>query len=128
MRWRPPRSTRTDTLFPYPALFRSQRRHPALAEVLRTPHHHRGFVAGRARRGDGHDLVHVRPLPTAQAAALPVALVVAGLSLALLPGQGLRAQFDAVCFQAVEPPPLVLTRPVPAPPAAHQFDTASGRE
>src|SRR3546814_5456537 len=135
---RPPRSTRTDTLFPYTTLFRSpaqfapaggvapalvrlfdvlrlavlgdqridhrlQRRHPALAEVLRTPHHHRGFVAGRARRGDGHDLVHVRPLATAEAAALPVALVVAGLALALLHGEGLRAEFDAVGVQAVEP-------------------------
>src|SRR3546814_16869251 len=99
MRWRPPRSTRTDTLFPYPALYRLQRRHPALAEVLRTPHHHRGFVAGRARRGDGHDLVHVRPLAPAEAAALPVALVVAGLDLALLHGEGLRAEFEAVGVQ-----------------------------
>src|SRR3546814_15276611 len=94
---RPPRSTRTDTLFPYTTLFRSvlgdqridhrlQLRHPALAEVLRTPHHHRGFVAGRAWRGDGDHFIHVRPLAAAEAAALPVALVVAGLALALLHG------------------------------------------
>src|SRR3546814_16323721 len=111
---RPPRSTRTDTLFPYTTLFRSvlgdqridhrlQRRHPAHAEVLRTPHHHRGFVAGRARRGDGHDLVHVRPLAPAEAPALPVALVVAGLAIALLHGKGLLAESDAFGVQRVRP-------------------------
>src|SRR3546814_6330858 len=31
---RPPRSTRTDTLFPYTTLFRSAERDPALAEVF----------------------------------------------------------------------------------------------
>src|SRR3546814_7801878 len=30
---RPPRSTRTDTLFPYPTLFRSHRRVPVVAPV-----------------------------------------------------------------------------------------------
>src|SRR3546814_7151885 len=35
----PPRSTRTDTLFPYTTLFRSARRHPAHATAGRhTPH------------------------------------------------------------------------------------------
>src|SRR3546814_10046824 len=46
---RPPRSTRTDTLFPYTTLFRSsarQRRADAL---------HRGVDLSRARRGDEGD-------------------------------------------------------------------------
>src|SRR3546814_2490531 len=47
---RPPRSTRTDTLFPYPTLFRSLS--PALAAVLFKPHGgpHSRFPLARAGR------------------------------------------------------------------------------
>src|SRR3546814_18884205 len=35
---RPPRSTRTDTLFPYTTLFRSSENEPSHAEFLKTAH------------------------------------------------------------------------------------------
>src|SRR3546814_3998857 len=38
MRRRPPRSTRTDTLFPYTTLFRSARLHPVRGKRVRDPH------------------------------------------------------------------------------------------
>src|SRR3546814_2273737 len=44
---RPPRSTRTDTLFPYTTLFRSTRQDPAIAAALREARHP---ASGRARR------------------------------------------------------------------------------
>src|SRR3546814_5393999 len=47
---RPPRSTRTDTLFPYTTLFRSRGRIPArMAASVRLPQGQ--LVAGPARRG-----------------------------------------------------------------------------
>src|SRR3546814_7399838 len=46
---RPPRSTRTDTLFPYTTLFRSHRRRRSLVLVA-AGHHHR--VPGPQRRGE----------------------------------------------------------------------------
>src|SRR3546814_1256166 len=55
---RPPRSTRTDTLFPYTTLFRSPRRGPAhpQGERLGLPDGHARFrgsdVHGRPDRGD----------------------------------------------------------------------------
>src|SRR3546814_6435394 len=45
---RPPRSTRTDTLFPYTTLFRSRRR-PSTTPYGRGPPSH-GFAAGRTKR------------------------------------------------------------------------------
>src|SRR3546814_9460784 len=48
MRLRPPRSTRTDTLFPYTTLFRS--RHRVVGDLSRRHHH-----PHRARRGQGGD-------------------------------------------------------------------------
>src|SRR3546814_5328883 len=68
---RPPRSTRTDTLFPYTTLFRSVRRralprsHHATAEPRcpgggprrgRSARRHRSVAAGRARLGAHHRL------------------------------------------------------------------------
>src|SRR3546814_15430224 len=52
---RPPRSTRTDTLFPYTTLFRSQGRHRAQLrlvwpQVSRAGTHHRTPDRGRAPR------------------------------------------------------------------------------
>src|SRR3546814_12754478 len=48
---RPPRSTRTDTLFPYTTLFRSPpRRRQLVAERARDDHHVR-LARARARRG-----------------------------------------------------------------------------
>src|SRR3546814_2362501 len=55
---RPPRSTRTDTLFPYTTLFRSPRRYPAWRPFLSDPVKllfgtaHRDILAGD--RGDRH--------------------------------------------------------------------------
>src|SRR3546814_2402218 len=62
---RPPRSTRTDTLFPYTTLFRSHRRHPragaaAPAARLQDPargqcgRHGRGAGAVGTRRSEEH--------------------------------------------------------------------------
>src|SRR3546814_16666595 len=45
---RPPRSTRTDTLFPYTTLFRSHRGHDSEPGAQRSG----------AQRGDGHDAPH----------------------------------------------------------------------
>src|SRR3546814_2081529 len=81
---RPPRSTRTDTLFPYTTLFRSGRRGRALAtddrggvDPVRHPDElDRACDAGRkpgphdaerppdpeSRRGDGPDAAHARDL------------------------------------------------------------------
>src|SRR3546814_2384099 len=42
MKRRPPRSTRTDTLFPYSTLFRSQRRTHPVRETDERPGEHRG--------------------------------------------------------------------------------------
>src|SRR5690606_10327340 len=64
--------------------------------------------------------LHGYPLAVAEAAALPVALVVAGLALALLHGEGLRTEFDAVRVQAVEPARLGLHRRIRAQRAAHR--------
>src|SRR3546814_6527263 len=53
---RPPRSTRTDTLFPYTTLFRSTDR--LMGQTARPPHHHgracRRFAGQRQRRADRH--------------------------------------------------------------------------
>src|SRR3546814_21105881 len=48
---RPPRSTRTDTLFPYTTLFRSLRR-PADAQRQRWRHHRHADRVHRIRRDD----------------------------------------------------------------------------
>src|SRR3546814_12045591 len=60
---RPPRSTRTDTLFPYPTLFRTpdhaDQREPALAagpEAPRLPRNRNGEVPVRRRRGKARRL------------------------------------------------------------------------
>src|SRR3546814_3616275 len=68
MRRRPPRSTRTDTLFPCPTLFRSfpDPAGPSIAttgvfdEVIGRSSGHRGQVGGEAgvRRGDGPPAPH----------------------------------------------------------------------
>src|SRR3546814_15647161 len=55
---RPPRSTRTDTLFPYTTLFRSQRRRAVLAPLERAPRLRSGM------RPIGFPLGDPRPLPT----------------------------------------------------------------
>src|SRR3546814_19558524 len=54
---RPPRSTRTDTLFPYTTLFRSREQdalvsQPALAVCAARARRHRGTGSGRADRRD----------------------------------------------------------------------------
>src|SRR3546814_1851207 len=52
---RPPRSTRTDTLFPYTTLFRSHRRRPGLVHVIARdrdrvePRHVRGAISDHVR-------------------------------------------------------------------------------
>src|SRR3546814_3311918 len=57
---RPPRSTRTDTLFPYTTLFRSPGADPAVGRARQAgAQWHRGVhlradPAGRAGRGQGH--------------------------------------------------------------------------
>src|SRR3546814_4215612 len=61
---RPPRSTRTDTLFPYTTLFRSIRlRHPACAEgriyAGRGPRHRRVFHASADWNRRGHHPVQL---------------------------------------------------------------------
>src|SRR3546814_10656265 len=70
---RPPRSTRTDTLFPYTTLFRSPResRGPAIAfkEQVRVPLQastttsRAGTTARKRRRASGHERVDVEPSP-----------------------------------------------------------------
>src|SRR3546814_8273093 len=50
MRRRPPRSTRTDTLFPYPTLFRSHLRGNAQRAPSRLRYEHRLHRLARARR------------------------------------------------------------------------------
>src|SRR3546814_12005870 len=72
---RPPRSTRTDTLFPYTTLFRSARRERAPAPHwddrdhhhrlggggrARLPRHHRGDHEGGAGRGSWYSRVLLR--------------------------------------------------------------------
>src|SRR3546814_4154930 len=52
---RPPRSTRTDTLFPYTTLFRSWRRDRARPPARRLGHQADGDPARRARR-DGRQI------------------------------------------------------------------------
>src|SRR3546814_18804150 len=52
---RPPRSTRTDTLLPYTALFRSRR------SLLPVARQHRGRLRARARRERGGDRGRARP-------------------------------------------------------------------
>src|SRR3546814_6986343 len=56
MRRRPPRSTRTDTLFPYTTLFRSAGRQPAVAAPRPQQGHRAGPEAdrGRAFRSEEH--------------------------------------------------------------------------
>src|SRR3546814_6051057 len=66
---RPPRSTRTDTLFPYTTLFRSRLGHPAAEE--RVP----GLCGQRTRRqagGDGRAVALPQPYQPVPAAAEPV--------------------------------------------------------
>src|SRR3546814_17155351 len=63
---RPPRSTRTDTLFPYTTLFRSARR--LLARAGRAARLSRGFREGAdrgglSRRADPRGLRRQRPVP-----------------------------------------------------------------
>src|SRR3546814_11028504 len=63
---RPPRSTRTDTLFPYTTLFRSQQLVPNLANRL-VPVQYR--PCGRPERPQG---LHYRPLPGFMKAMRPL--------------------------------------------------------
>src|SRR3546814_9132766 len=62
---RPPRSTRTDTLFPYTTLFRSDALHPvALDDLCRPPHPADGAVPQQrqcAQPGDGRRYADARP-------------------------------------------------------------------
>src|SRR3546814_8096047 len=51
MRRRPPRSTRTDTLFPYTTLFRSTRGLPATGRTMRTKATGRNMRPDRSKRG-----------------------------------------------------------------------------
>src|SRR3546814_4505886 len=56
---RPPRSTRTDTLFPYTTLFRSQRIHPCqclVAAPIDAAIHALRFVHDQNRRGIAHQI------------------------------------------------------------------------
>src|SRR3546814_12915065 len=50
MIWRPPRSTLTDTLFPYTTLFRSQRRGAGHGYLWRRPQPHTARYRRRRRR------------------------------------------------------------------------------
>src|SRR3546814_15230616 len=73
---RPPRSTRTDTLFPYTTLFRSrpQRRKPAACNVLSTGSPAR---TGRHQPGGGLTMADIRPYrstPVFDQDTLPAAL------------------------------------------------------
>src|SRR3546814_9651355 len=52
---RPPRSTRTDTLFPYTTLFRSRRVAPRRGSPPRTTRSHRGQRWAGVARGGGAD-------------------------------------------------------------------------
>src|SRR3546814_14384617 len=66
---RPPRSTRTDTLFPYTTLFRSRLGHPAAEERVL------GLCGQRTRRqagGDGRAVALPQPYQPVPAAAEPV--------------------------------------------------------
>src|SRR3546814_17065692 len=62
---RPPRSTRTDTLFPYTTLFRSHRltaREPCATVLhLVVPHHHLALRGRQVRMRNQDDLDHGRP-------------------------------------------------------------------
>src|SRR3546814_2969704 len=60
---RPPRSTRTDTLFPYTTLFRSERaRHPAtLCDAERGSRFRPHDQQAGAQRGAGRDARHAGP-------------------------------------------------------------------
>src|SRR5690606_16551460 len=79
-----------------------RRRHLPIAELLRAPDDRGLFLARRAGRGDADDLVGVLPLELA-AAFLPFARVVARAVAALLDGEDLGAEVDAVGVDAVEP-------------------------
>src|SRR3546814_11440925 len=61
---RPPRSTRTDTLFPYTTLFRSDQARWLLREVAERyrfgPGLLRGHVRPQCRRGNGPDVIEER--------------------------------------------------------------------
>src|SRR3546814_14341303 len=63
---RPPRSTRTDTLFPYTTLFRSERQNRGHIPNLGLPNsrtHHLGGGRGRIRRIPGSLRAHARARP-----------------------------------------------------------------
>src|SRR3546814_9043444 len=75
---RPPRSTRTDTLFPYTTLFRSEE----IVDALR-PRQPVRLAARLVEREEGLEQVHVRVLATRQrqrltARDLPLAVAVEG--------------------------------------------------
>src|SRR3546814_10573085 len=59
---RPPRSTRTDTLFPYTTLFRSadHRRPPDREDRRRDRRHHQSEERQRLRRREEEALLHLR--------------------------------------------------------------------
>src|SRR3546814_1822822 len=62
---RPPRSTRTDTLFPYTTLFRSRRRHRPHSHILRLPSASAPRIrASCAHRSKAPDYSHI-PRPSA---------------------------------------------------------------
>src|SRR3546814_20264710 len=110
MRRRPPRSTRTDTLFPYTTLFRSAQHHHDLGE---RGHHHRH--ERRQREADDGDQDQCR-----------VEVVEVHAGPCLVQTGGMRATTghtrDAPCPAAPSPasrrPPLPSPTPTTSPPPA----------
>src|SRR3546814_9522243 len=58
---RPPRSTRTDTLFPYTTLFRSRGERDAAVHHQRLRRDETRFVAGQKRNAAGHVFHRAQP-------------------------------------------------------------------
>src|SRR3546814_12821833 len=91
---RPPRSTRTDTLFPYTTLFRSQdsavvERDPVFARVIAAR-----FPQVRVLQGDASELRRL----LREAGIGPVKAVVSGLPLLSIPDRiCLRIIGEAIC-------------------------------
>src|SRR3546814_17867925 len=109
MQRRPPRSTRTDTLFPYATLFRSAAETQAPVGVGET---------GGDQVGEG-----------AFAAHAPAELRVVVLAAAHLPDQAphVRGAFGVVQLQPFAPDVLELVRPAQQPVAAIGSTSCRGR-
>src|SRR3546814_16561756 len=75
---RPPRATRTDTLFPYTALFRSRLGVPDLEEIHHPPEEGEigdaGFETGKRRQDEAAAAVEGHCLRRARAAPLDVVI------------------------------------------------------